>query len=93
MQLPPILKIILFSLTALLFYHSFRESERYLAYLQLLRSKQTLEEAVLNLEKKQTKLTEEITKIKNSKSYAKKVLRDNYHLLDEEDERIVFFSD
>jgi cell division protein FtsB len=88
-----LLKALILSLTGLLLYHSFRDSHRYLGYLKLQRSRQTLEEVVTKLAKEKTELAGEIEKIRNSKSYARKVLRDNYHLIEEEDERIVFFSD
>jgi len=92
MNISPFLKIIMTAMTLLFFYHSFRDKQRYLNYLQLRKSRNTLEKAVLQLESKKTKLKTEITKIRNSKDYARKVLRDNYHLI-EEDERIIFFAD
>ena len=44
------------------------------------------------IEAENARLQEEITKIKVSKSYARKVLREKYHTTDE-NEHIVFFAD
>ena len=92
MKISPFLKIILGLLTVLFFYHTLRDNEHYFNYLELTRSKHTLEKAIGKLEAEKINLEGEIKKIKSSKSYAQKVLRDNYHLL-EEDEQILFFAD
>ena len=53
-----------------------------------------MQKAVTKLEQEKIELSGEISKIKSSKSYAQKVLRDNFHLVnDEKEERIIFFSD
>jgi len=61
-------------------------------FLALRGSKNTLTEAVGGLERSNEELSDEISRIKQSKSYAKRVLRDKYHVTDA-DEKIVFFAD
>ena len=59
---------------------------------QLERSAEILREQINQLTIENKKLSTEITKIENSKSYARKVLRDRYHFLDH-NENIVFFAE
>lgn len=59
---------------------------------QLERSAEILREQINQLTMENKKLSTEITKIENSKSYARKVLRDRYHFLDR-NENIVFFAE
>lgn len=59
---------------------------------QLEHSAEILREQLDQLTTENKKLSTEITKIKNSKSYARKVLRDRYHFLDN-NENIVFFAE
>lgn len=92
MKKPSTLNLLAFFFMILLFFHSVRDSEKYMNYLQLVKSKEILEGAINALEQENTQLENEITKIKNSKSYALKVLRDRYHLTSE-NEKIIFFSD
>ncbi len=61
-------------------------------YFDLLASQDVLDHTITKLEQENEQLTGEIHKLKSSKNYAKKVLRDKYHLTDE-NENIVFFSD
>ena len=61
-------------------------------YLTLSKSRDRLLEAVGKLRKETEELEEEITKIKTSKVYAKKVFKDKYHAT-ESRENIVFFAD
>lgn len=56
------------------------------------RSAAVLRQQIVRLAAENAALEGEIRKIKNSGSYARKVLRDRYHLL-ENDENIVFFAD
>lgn len=63
--------------------------ERYMA---LKDSEATLGSAVDDLEAENRDTANEITKLKKSPSYAAKVLRDRYHIT-EEDERIEFFGE
>ena len=58
---------------------------------QLERSAEILREQINQLKAENDTLATEITKIENSKSYARKVLRDRYHFLDH-NENIVFFA-
>ena len=62
------------------------------SYLELSESQQILAETVRNLEQNVSELNSEIEKISRSPSYAQKVLRDKYHVL-EENESIIFFAD
>lgn len=61
-------------------------------YFELRKSLKILEDTVLTLKKENEKLKLEIIKIKNSPSYAQKVLKDKYHLK-EDSEKIIFFAD
>lgn len=61
-------------------------------YLSLKDSEVVLSKAVANLEIENNKLEDEIFKLKKSKSYARKVLRDKYHVT-ETDEKIIYFAD
>ena len=61
-------------------------------YYALIHNRQTIEEAVAELRVKNDQLREEIVKIKTSKDYARKILRDKYHVL-EDNERIMFFAE
>jgi cell division protein FtsB len=51
-----------------------------------------LQERVSELEAENASLSQEILRIKESKSYARKVLRDKYHVTDD-DEKIVYYAD
>ncbi len=59
---------------------------------RLERSAAVLRQQLDQLDAENRALADEINKIKNSRSYARKVLRDRYHLT-EHDENIVFFAD
>jgi cell division protein FtsB len=61
-------------------------------YFELKRSREVLSETVERLRKENAALSEEILRIKESPSYARKVLRDKYHVTDP-DEDIVFFAE
>jgi cell division protein FtsB len=61
-------------------------------YFSLSRSKSILQERVSELETENASLSQEILRIKESKSYARKVLRDKYHVTDD-DEKIVYYAD
>lgn len=61
-------------------------------YLELRKSRNILDEAVNNLDKDTSDLKQEIQKLRNSPTYAKKVLRDKYHVT-EENEDIIFFAE
>ena len=61
-------------------------------FFQLQKSQQILDKTVTNLESENRELADEIMRLKKSKSYARKVLRDKYHVTDS-DENIVFFPE
>lgn len=61
-------------------------------YFELKESREVLSETVERLRKENAALSEEIMRIKESPSYARKVLRDKYHVTDP-DEAIVFFAE
>ncbi len=61
-------------------------------YWELRTSRDVLQKTINNLQKQNDDLQLEITKIKQSSEYAKKVLRDKYHVT-EPGESIVFFAD
>jgi cell division protein FtsB len=61
-------------------------------YFKLKKSLDVLEETISKIESNNDELKEEIRKIKASPDYARKVLRDKYHMTDT-DEKIIFFAD
>lgn len=61
-------------------------------FFDLKNSQSVLEDTVAHLERQNSKLKDEISKIKSSNAYAKKVLRERYNVT-EESEKIVFFAD
>ena len=61
-------------------------------YIKLRKTRDILEKTVKNLESENRFLSQEVIKLQKSKSYARKVLRDKYHLT-ESDEYIEFFSE
>ena len=69
-----------------------RGSSSIAGYYELKKSRQVLRQTVDNLKKENEGLANEILRIKSSPSYAKKVLRDKYHVT-EPDEDIVFFAE
>lgn len=61
-------------------------------YFKLRKSQDVLEATVDKLKASNEDLSEEIRKIKGSPDYARKVLRDKYHVTDS-NEKIIFFAD
>jgi len=61
-------------------------------YFKLRKSLNILEGTVEKLKTDNQDLSEEIRKIKSSPAYARKVLRDKYHVT-EANEKIIFFAD
>lgn len=61
-------------------------------YFKLRKSQELLETTVNKLKASNEDLSEEIRKIKGSPDYARKVLRDKYHVTDS-NEKIIFFAD
>jgi cell division protein FtsB len=70
----------------------FRGEHSLRTYFDLQESRGVLEKTVGNLEKENLEISKEVVKIKSSKNYARKVLRDKYHITDD-DEKIIFFAD
>ena len=70
----------------------FRGETSLARYFSLSKSKSILQERVAELESENADLSQEIPRIKESKSYARKVLRDKYHVTDD-DEKIVYYAD
>ena len=61
-------------------------------YYELKKSREVLKQTVAALQTENEQLSAEIEKIRTSPNYARKVLRDKYHLT-EANEDIVFFAD
>ncbi len=61
-------------------------------YFSLKKSRIVLEEAVASLKAENEQLAREVTMIKESKAYARKVLREKYHVTDD-DEKIIYYAD
>ncbi|MEN9834034.1 MAG: hypothetical protein RL011_227 [Pseudomonadota bacterium] len=61
-------------------------------YYELKRSREILKQTVATLQSETEQISVEIERIRTSPSYARKVLRDKYHLT-EANEDIVFFAD
>ena len=84
--------LLLFCGSCLLLSSAFGENDFLIKYFKLQESRNILLETITKLEQETLLLEEEIHKIKNSKSYVHKILRDKYHLINE-DEEIIFFAD
>ena len=82
--------ILLYTLT--IFNGIFRGEYSILDYFALKEGQNILYKRVLSLDKETKALAEEISNIKESKEYAQKILKDKYHIT-EENEHIVFFTD
>ena len=61
-------------------------------YFELKKSRDVLKQTVESIKAENASLGDEIMRIKKSPSYARKVLRDKYHVTDE-NEDIVFFPE
>jgi cell division protein FtsB len=70
----------------------FRGSQSVQDFFELRNNKQTMQSTVGSLKKQNETLRSEIHKLKTSPDYARKVLRDKYHVT-EPGERIIFFSE
>jgi cell division protein FtsB len=62
------------------------------SYFSLMKSKGILESTVDGLRAENARLSDEITRIRESKSYARKVLREKYHVT-EDGEKIIYYAD
>ncbi len=84
---------IIYGLTlAVLLIGTLRGEGSILDYFKLKKSLEVLEDTISKIEGNNYELREEIRKIKSSPDYARKVLRDKYHITDS-DEKIIFFAD
>jgi cell division protein FtsB len=70
----------------------FRGETSVARYFSLSKSKTILEETVAGLKKENLHLREEINRINESAAYARKILREKYHVTDE-DEKIIYYAD
>ncbi len=70
----------------------FRGESSFDGYLTLVKSRDVLQGTVDQIAAENTAMRGEIIKLKESPSYARKVLRDKYHVV-EQDESIVFFAE
>lgn len=70
----------------------FRGESSFDGYLALVKSRDVLHGTVGQIAFENAAMQSEILKLKESPSYARKVLRDKYHVA-EQDENIVFFAD
>jgi cell division protein FtsB len=61
-------------------------------YFELKNSRDILKSSLDQIKAQNSQLQDEIYKIKNSPQYAEKILRDRYHIKDQ-DENIIFFAD
>ena len=69
-----------------------RGESSFKGYFDLQKSRDVLKKTVEGLKAENAALGDEIMRIKKSPTYARKVLRDKYHVTDE-DEDIVFFPE
>ena len=88
----PAYRIILLSTSAVLAIGMIRGESPLSNYFELRESQGVLADTVHGLHQEVSTLKEEISKIENSPNYAHRVLRDKYHVT-EENESIVFFAD
>ena len=86
------LRILLFVVMAILLFGTARGEKSFDKYFDLKRSKDVLRQSIVNLRSENQKIGEEIAKIKSSSDYAQKILRDRYHIKDQ-NENIIFFAD
>lgn len=77
---------------AVLGFGTIRGENTFGSYFKLKESRKILEETVTSLRNENKNLSDEINKIKSSPAYAKKVLREKYHVT-EDNEKIIFFAD
>jgi cell division protein FtsB len=70
----------------------FRGESSFDGYLALVKSRDLLRGTVGQIAQENSAIQSEILKLKESPSYARKVLRDKYHVV-EQDENIVFFAE
>ena len=86
------LRAMLWSASLVLAWGSLRGENSLEKFLELSSSIEILESTVRQLKDDVSTLNEEINRIEKSPTYAKRVLRDKYHVT-EENEVIIFFAD
>lgn len=86
------LRVLFIAGTTLLIFGTIRGETSLRRWYELKTSRDILGAAVAGLEKDNHNLQREITRLKNSPDYARRVLRDKYHLT-EKNEKIIFFAD
>ena len=86
------IKVIFILLYSILILGTIRGESSLSDYYELSDSLQIMEDTVAKIDDENRQIKNEIEKIKQSPSYARRVLRDKYHITDENEE-IVFFAD
>ena len=84
--------VLLFAFIAVITNGMIQGKTQFTTYFKLRKSEDVLSAAVEKLESENRQLELEINKINESPDYARKVLRDKYHVT-EEGERILFFGE
>lgn len=83
---------LLLSMAMVLLFGTIRGESSIRTYLDLKQSRDILDDTVSQLQRENSDLSREINKIKKSPTYAKKILRDKYHVT-EPNEQIIFFGE
>lgn len=83
---------LLLSMGMVLLFGTIRGESSIRTYLDLKQSRDILDDTVSQLQRENADLSKEINKIKKSPTYAKKILRDKYHVT-EPNEQIIFFGE
>ena len=86
------MRVLLWASSIVLIYGSLRGESTIFSYLKLSDSLNILNQTVDKIENNILYLEDEIYKLENSPRYARKILRDKYHIT-EENENIIFFAD
>ena len=86
------IKVIFILLYSILILGTIRGESSLSDYYELSDSLQIMEDTVAKIDDENRQIKNEIEKIKQSPSYARRVLRDKYHITDDNEE-IVFFAD
>lgn len=90
--MPTALKLLITLSFVVLTIGALRGENSVFKYFELQKSEAVLQETVANLETENELLQSEIQKISQSTNYARKILREKYHVT-EENETIIFFAD
>ena len=90
--MPRVSSLIVIASLLVLLVGSFRGDQNLVNYFKLKQTQTKLKEVVDQLELETEQIENEIIRIKASPAYARKVLREKYHVT-ESNERIIFFAD